>query len=41
MKGVWWIVVSGVTALLGLLSWLLFRPSEFRSVRLPDRVRVH
>ncbi|HTX91666.1 MAG TPA: hypothetical protein VMC09_10660 [Anaerolineales bacterium] len=40
MKGSIWIVLSFVAALLSLLGWLLFRPSEFRSIRLPDWVRT-
>ena len=42
MKGsIWWMIGSCVTAMLGLLGWILFHPSEFRSIRLPDRVRMH
>jgi hypothetical protein len=37
MKGKLLMIAGFIVAALGGLGWLLFRPSEFRSIKLPRR----
>jgi len=35
MKGNFWMIAGAIIAALAGLGWLLFHPSEFRSITLP------
>ena len=40
MKGKLILIAGFITALLGAVSWLLFRPSESRSITMPRRFQA-